>query len=451
RDTLLRELRDAERAIPGDAWVAGQRVRYLVDAGRFDDAIAASRTDCRATQGWCAALTGYAAQAAGRFSLADSAFRRALAEMPSGQRCDWLDLGDILDDDLLARLKLLSCDQRDAFARRLFWLASPLLSVSGTDVFTGQLARLTRARIAEGSADADGSPWGDDERELVARYGWPAWYTRARPDWRDDNFIPHVTGHDAGMPYDFLPPAAVYDNSLIVADSVWTLNDPRARWGYAPAYARTIHALPHQIARFRRGDSTLVVAAWDARQDTTLLGRPLAAALVLASTDSVVAIARDSSAGTEGRITALAPIDSGLVSLELLAAKDRRAARTRAGFRRATPGRVSLSDLLLYDAGAGASASFAAARDNALTSDDLPMPHATGVYWETYGVASAGEPVRFSLAVERISVSWTHWLAEGLHLTSRTSSRRLQWEEVPRAEAGIAARSVLVDLTGLEA
>ena len=53
--------------------------------------------------------------------------------------------------------------------------------------------------------------------------------------------------------------------------------------GYAPSYARSLHTLPSQIATFRRGDSTLVVAAWDARRDTTMLGRPLDAALVLSA------------------------------------------------------------------------------------------------------------------------------------------------------------------------
>ena len=64
----------------------------------------------------------------------------------------------------------------------------------------------------------------------------------------------------------------------------WTLDDPRAVTGYAPAYARSMHDVPSQVALFRRGDSTLVVGAWDARRDTTLLGRKVVAAVAYSLT-----------------------------------------------------------------------------------------------------------------------------------------------------------------------
>src|SRR5690606_25354879 len=45
--------------LPGDGWVAGQRVRYLVEARRFDQAVEAAR-ECRAEPSWCAAIEGFA-------------------------------------------------------------------------------------------------------------------------------------------------------------------------------------------------------------------------------------------------------------------------------------------------------------------------------------------------------------------------------------------------------
>jgi hypothetical protein len=45
---LLAVLDTVARAVPGDAWVAGQRVRYLLEAGWPDSATDAARA-CRAT------------------------------------------------------------------------------------------------------------------------------------------------------------------------------------------------------------------------------------------------------------------------------------------------------------------------------------------------------------------------------------------------------------------
>ena len=50
----------------GTEWIAGQRVRYLLEAGDEDGAVAAARA-CRAERWWCAALEGLALHEAQRF------------------------------------------------------------------------------------------------------------------------------------------------------------------------------------------------------------------------------------------------------------------------------------------------------------------------------------------------------------------------------------------------
>src|SRR5690606_17608244 len=57
RDTLIAGLGWVAGLVPGDTWIAGQRVRYLVEARRFDEAVAAA-AECRAAAWWCAALAG---------------------------------------------------------------------------------------------------------------------------------------------------------------------------------------------------------------------------------------------------------------------------------------------------------------------------------------------------------------------------------------------------------
>lgn len=447
RDELIRTLDSASRLLPGDKWLAGQQVRYLVEAGRPDDAMRFASTECQSGQGWCDALAGYAAHAGGRFTAADSAFARALAAMDSAERCKWFDISELLADDLARRFESLDCAARERFARRLFWMGAPLYSVSETDLLSEHLARRTRARIAEHSAAADGEVWADDVQALVMRYGWARWYTRTPPapgSQREASY----TSHDAGLLYCFLPNAHAFDHLGHTVRDDWQLEDPQARTGYAPAFVRSVHDMPSQIAMFRRGDSTLVVAAWDARQDTTLLGRPLDAALTVTD-GSRSAIARQSTTGTVGKISAAGIVDSGLVSLELFALADRRAARVRIGIPARTGGRLGLSDLLLHAPLGTGSADLATVTDSAFPSATIVGARGLGVYWETYGLRAQGEPVQFTLTVEPVAGNWLRRAAERLHFTDPSRESRIHWEEVPQQVNSIAPRDLRLDLSTL--
>src|SRR6266545_4338972 len=86
RDRVVHQLDSAAALLPGDEWIAGQRVRYIVEAGRTADAIAAAHA-CRAAAWWCEALAGFALHAAGDFAGADTAYRAALSDMPREERC----------------------------------------------------------------------------------------------------------------------------------------------------------------------------------------------------------------------------------------------------------------------------------------------------------------------------------------------------------------------------
>jgi hypothetical protein len=453
RDELLRALDSVSTELPGDAWVAGQRVRYLVEAGHTNDALRYARTGCRASVAWCAALAGYAEHVAGQFAAADSDYAIALAAMDRDERCRWLDISRIVDDATDHRLRALECEARASLTRRILQLAAPLYSVSSTDLYTEHLARMTRGQMAEHAATVDGESWADDQRDLTIRYGWPRWYSRSMPHSPSFDARASVTGHDSGKPYDFMLSGEALSRIGHVTTADWTLDDPRAVTGYAPVYARSVHDdVPSQVALFRRGDSTLVVGAWDARRDTTLLGRPLVAAVAFAG-DSAGArvLARDTSATTVGRILGVGVIDSGLVSLELLAVADRRAARVRTGLPARPSGRVALSSLLLYAPSREPAYNIAAVKDSALASAVIPASRAVGVYWETYGTQDRGEPVHYSLTVEQVGVTWARRAAERLHLADRTSALRLQWDEVARPEQGVAGRGVRVDLSRLRA
>jgi hypothetical protein len=152
----------------------------------------------------------------------------------------------------------------------------------------------------------------------------------------------------------------------------------------------------------RRASHAATISVESPRRDTTLLGRPLDAALVIAVDGEQRAMTRRSDERAVGHIETIGLIDSGLVSLELLATKDRRAARERVGISPRTAGRVAVSDLLLYSSSAESPYELAAVRDSALASDVAPMSRTLGVFWETYGLRPEGEPVAFTLTVEQI-------------------------------------------------
>jgi hypothetical protein len=445
---LVQLLDSMSRMLPGDPWIAGQRVRYLVEAKRIDDAIRSAREQCKASASWCAALTGYAAHVGSRFSLADSAFDDALARMDSVERCKWIDISPLLDDPLGSRFRDLDCRGREALMRRVLWLGSPLYSVTNSDLRTEHFARITRSLLAENSANAEGQSWADDIKELVLRYGWPRWYTRSPPRVSEIGSTGSITGHDAGVPYNFIPAARAVDSIDVLTDDDWKLGDPFARMGYAPSYAKTVHDLPGQVALFRRGDSTLAVAAWDARRDDTMLGRRLNAALVLASPTGTAGITRQTEAKTVGRLSVVGLVDSGVVSLEVMSDSDRRATRLRAGVVRHGAG-LDLSSLLLYAYDTVPAYELSAVQESALASSVVKGARVVGVYWETYGLQVGGEPVTYTLTVEQTGVSWLRRAAEALRFADPTSSLRVEWGEVPERRGDIAGRGVRLDLSRL--
>ncbi len=253
----------------------------------------------------------------------------ALAAMELPERCRWLDITDLLDGPLADRFEHTPCDARDSLARQILTLGAPLYSVTTTDLLTEHLT---------GTASQNRRALGDvGWRGVGRRCATPRDALRlaamvfARPS-EDVARLARGTRGATGMPYDFLPSEHAVDHEARITSDDWTLDNRFARTGYAPAYARSMHDLPSQIARFRRGDSTLVVAAWDARQDTTLIGRPLRASLVVAGANSPAVVTEQDSAAATGRLVSVARADSGIVSLELLADHDRRAARRREGF-----------------------------------------------------------------------------------------------------------------------
>jgi hypothetical protein len=446
RELAIRLLDSAARVRPVDDWVAGQRVRLLVDAGNLTAAVAAAR-DCRGAPAWCAELAGYALHNAGAYASADSAFAAALDYMSPDERCRWRDIGPLLDGALAARYERSSCSGRDSLARQIWWLAAPLYLESTADARTEYYARRTRARMADDEPASSLFGWDDDARRTALRYGWSTWYSQDRPN-PGAILEPAIVGHERGGSYYFLPSARALDSLGWTDSTDWELTGDGARTAYAPAYARTLHALPVRISRLRRGDSLAVIAHWDARGDTTLSGAGLVAGVFLGTGPGHMWSRRAQSAPTVGAIALIAASEPLLASVELLDTTRHRAARARHGVKPLPTGAFAISDIILLrappaDARPSADALAALATGTDVDSSAL-------AYYELYTPPGFSGNVSMELRVLPERAGWARRLAQRLHLAQAPSAIALHWTEHARAD-GRTSRALHLDLSRLAA
>jgi hypothetical protein len=285
RAKLIALLDSAAATNPANLWVASQRVRYLSEARRDRDAIAAAGA-CRGETWRCGILMGFALHEAGDYVRADSAYQAALRVMQARERCDWEDISLLLDEELLPRYRAQQCGDsaRVEFERRVWWLARPLFSTPANDARTEHYARVTMAHMLTEAPSAHEGGFDQDERELLLRYSWPRAWSRAGGGFGGGPSS--VVGHEPTPAYPYLPNALVYDNPVNTDSLRWTTRPGVVHARYAPAYATPLLRLEHQSALFRRGDSSLVVLAYDLRSDSALArASDVRAALVLTRGD----------------------------------------------------------------------------------------------------------------------------------------------------------------------
>lgn len=449
RDALLASLAAAHARLAGDRWLAGQRVRYLVEAGRAPEAAAVARR-CLGDAAWCASLGGLALHAAGDAAAADSAFAAARAARAEADRCHGDGLEPLLDDAIARRYRALPCAGRAAFEDRWWWLARPLYGSAGNDWRAEYEARLTMARLHAEAATPYGLTWGKDLDEMMVRYGWPTAWSRGRERPGAPAGPPSVVGHDPSPAYHFGPARVAFDDPLAARADAWNLRPRRAPARYAPAYARLFRGtLPHQLAVFRRGDSALVVAAWDVGGDTAFARHRVDATLALTrSPEEPARLTRAPAAGAHGVLTMAAPWERQLLSLELAAPEAKHVARARyaidpAG---ASDARVALSDLLLFSGADPLPASLEEALARVRRTTTVRRGDTLGLYWETYGLSDEHAPMRVSLAVVPAQPGLVRRAGELLRVVDRRTPLAFGWEERLPPAAGIRPRAITIDL-----
>jgi hypothetical protein len=458
RARLLAQLDSAGRAFPNDRWVSGQRVRYLSEHGRLEDAVAAAK-ECTARDWWCSAIRGFALHMAGRYAESDSAWELALGLMSRRERCEWRDLKLIVDDALLRKYREHPCEGRVALERRIWWLSRPMLSAPGNDARTEYYSRKMMALFLEDAPSVYQMAFDSDERELLLRYGWPrAWARDGRAQVGAGASYP-VVGFEPSPAHPFIPAPGVLENPASSDSAGWRSKGiPPVRARYAPEYARRLLPLEHQSALFRRGDTALVVVAWSVATDSALeaaakAGQLTAALALTRGEEGDASVARAGRPDTKGTLSAKMPWGSMLMSVEVGAPSRRTLARARYGVRGTEmPGsRVQMSDVLLFEPYDGMPMNLDEVTPRMLTSQRIPEGSRVGIYWEAYNTNPAGEGIGVSITVapEAQEGGWLRRSLQALRRVREAKPVTVGMRDVSARGATLSPRSVVVDLSSL--
>ena len=442
RTQLLADLDALGARYGGDDWLSAMRVHYRVDGRDLPGADSVART-CRATGWWCSALVGYAAHARGNGRVADSAFASALAAMPADIACAWRNITPLLADDERDGYAHRTCEARGELERRYWLLSRPQLSSAANEWQNEFNVRRVLVWLGERGATPHLLTWGTDAAELVLRYGWPVAWSRMVTSGAPGAEA-GIIGHDPSPSFVFAPRAVFTDSLHPVADDRWDLHAPRGESRYAPRLVKRVAGIAVQVARFRRGDSTLVVAAYAAADDSL---RAPVAIIGAAATDGAIRLGVDS-ARTGRAVVTIAGMPV-LVGVEVTDTLTRTLARSRAAFVPTAP--LSVSDLLFYRSDRDPATRLDSALTKAIPGDTVTRNRQLGIFWETYDPIAGGEGVEVAVSVERIDRGWMRSTRQRLGLTPLDTPIRMRWTDGRPAGNGATAHAVSLDLTNLDA
>ena len=431
---------------PGDDWIAGMRVHYRIDGGNAAGADSVAR-DCRATAWWCSALTGYADHVLGQAVAAETAFVDAFGAMPEAERCKWRDISTLLPGKLRDRYEKMSCDARASVEARYWLLSRPQLSRPVNEWRTEFYVRRVQSRIAERAATPQPGSWGDDAAELLLRYGWPVGWSRVASNPYMIG-LPSVIGHDPVPSFAFAPAEDLFDSLSAASDGAWRMHEHLAESRFAPRLVRRVAPVAAQLARFRRGDSVLLVAAYAVRDDSLRADAAATVGATIRDGRTFDAASYDSA----GHARLALPEPPVLAGVEVTDTVTRTLGRSRTLFPIRTGAKgVALSDLLLYRTGENPPASLDSALSTAIPGDTVARTRPVGIYWETYGLPDSARTLDIAVTVERIDHSWFRSARERIGLADPDSPLKIKWSDArPPEPGGAAPRAVSLDLSNLD-
>lgn len=446
RRGLLQRLAGLAELLPGDSWILGQRIRYLIEAGSAGEARALA-ISCGLPEGWwCDALAGLAAHVQSDFPEAERSFDRALAAMPDSVRTDWEDIEWLMDADGRDLL-----DDEDADPERIadrFWRWSdPLFLIEGNDFRTEMLARRAVNRISRDSRNGYSMPWGSDLEELLVRYGWEIGWEVTNP--RASGQIgatPSAVGHQHPESRDYSAPGAALQAVTSTEPGQW---NPRAggrtTTGYAPIYAPVVAPARVEILRFPRGRETVLIALVEMEPDTSyhrshgheplampkaFADRPAQRGLFLVSQDQE-SPRRVIESGGSGALMLTVPAGEYVLGAEVWYPDSARAGRYRTGIDLPglAPDVAATSDLVLTDAMAPEPTDLA---DLAVTLNFGPFRAGEDfrVVWEITGIGLSAETLDYQLRLQKTEGGLLSRIGGFLGLGGPPRPVELAWTEL---------------------
>jgi len=542
RTRLLRDLGIIASSIPGDLWILGQRVYYLTEMGAWSRAANLPRRCGGRTHWWCTALAAYVHHASGLWTVADSVFSEALDQMPPDTAARWRAPEYLLEDSAW-KIYQKAAD-KESLEDRLWILADPLYLVEGNDRKTEQYARQVLVRIRAEAVNGTGLDWGDDLEEITLRWGVPEAWSRERDVPTGDTLMDsrRMVSHRRGQ--EFLPPGEVLEAPSQTLAGEWTLGDrvrlelreggtpmdplmnagllealtqssnplggfidiggiisdgilrDAPRTGYTAPYAPQLRTLETQVARFRRGDSLLVVGAFapkkEAKKDLAPAPRmPDGRDLRAARNENRSDIQRRSNPfgvvrevpvafladvmeediqsglflidprsgewyevrgeGQRGAFQLQVPNGHYVVGLEAFDPHAKKAWRDRHGLWQdpIVPGLAAISDLLILEGGGEAPTSLDEALPTALPAVRIRAGDAFKVAWELYGLR-VGESARVRIGVSRGRTGLAGRLGEFLRFLEPDEPVVMTYEDAGPDVLGTVFRAVELDLPDLE-
>jgi hypothetical protein len=446
RAALLSELDSLGTLLPTDNWLTGIRVYYHIEARQLARADTVAR-ECRASTWWCSALVAYVARTRGDAVAADSGFAAALVQMPDTLRCAWRDISMLLPGDARGRYEELSCDDRAPTELRYWMLSAPRLTAGANEWRAEFYARRVIGTLLKQGTTVYPEPWSNDVAELGLRYGWPVGWSRIQPSTPYETET-RIMGHDASPSCPFSPREEALDSLASATDDSWDCKDNHAPSRFAPPPVRRILPVQAQLARFRRGDSTLLVAAYRAADDSL---RTPASALAAALADGRI-FTTPTDTTHAGHLRLLLPDLPRLAGVELADTITGTLARSRQLYAPAPDSaRMHLSDLLVFHSGGSEEvlAHLDSALAHAVAGESASRDEPLGLYWETYHVADDSGSMRTEVTVERIDHGLFRSLRQRVGLADADSPLHIRWSDAHAAVDGVAARAISLDLSSL--